>query len=153
MGKSIYLFQGFLSKKNIPIGYKNKIQQQVYIGSGLGISIGSFCQINEFVKLKDVEIGDYVMLAPYVQILGGKAHNISDIKIPMVLQGEYYKGKIIIEEDVWIGTNAVIMPNVRIGRGSIVGANSVVTKNIEPFTIVGGVPAKIIKTRKTNDLV
>ncbi len=66
----------------------------------------------------------------------------------MILQGEKKGINPIIEDDVWIGRNAIIMPGVRIGKGSIVGAGAVVTKNVEPYSIVGGVPAKLIRKRK-----
>ena len=56
-------------------------------------------------------------------------------------------GKITIEDDVWIGSNVVILPNVTIGKGSIVAAGAVVTTNVIPFTIVGGIPAKEIGKR------
>ena len=55
--------------------------------------------------------------------------------------------KIIIEDDVWIGRNAIVMPGIKIGKGSIIGAGSVVTRNVESFSVVGGVPAKLIKKR------
>ncbi|MBD5286252.1 MAG: hypothetical protein HDS27_01760 [Bacteroides sp.] len=55
------------------------------------------------------------------------------------------KGKVIIEDDVWIGDKASIMPGVRIGKGSIVAANSVVTRDVPPYCVVGGIPAKVIK--------
>ena len=58
------------------------------------------------------------------------------------------KGKITIEKDAWIGAGAVILPDVRVGEGAVVGANSVVTKDVPPYTVVGGIPAKKIKTVK-----
>ena len=57
----------------------------------------------------------------------------------------YSKGVVIIEDNVWIGDQACIMPNVIIGKGAIIGANAVVTKNVIPYSVVGGNPAKIIK--------
>ena len=57
------------------------------------------------------------------------------------------RGDTVVGNDVWIGMNAVIMPGVKIGDGAIIGANSVVTKNVEPYTVVGGNPATIIKKR------
>lgn len=59
------------------------------------------------------------------------------------------EGAVIIEDNVWIGEGAMIMPNVHIGKGAIVAANSVVTHNIPPYTVAGGVPAKVIKTLNT----
>jgi galactoside O-acetyltransferase len=58
-------------------------------------------------------------------------------------------GKIIIEDGVWIGSNAVVLPNTRIGKASIIAAGAVVTKDVEPYSIVAGVPAKKIKDRKS----
>jgi len=56
--------------------------------------------------------------------------------------------QVIIEDDVWLGRNAIVMPGIKIGRGSIIGAGSVVTKDVEPFSVMGGVPATLIKKRK-----
>ncbi|MAT58494.1 MAG: acetyltransferase [Ignavibacteriae bacterium] len=148
MGYFFNYLRTFLLKSIIKIGSNNKIQPNVYIGKGKNIKIGSFCQINERVRLIDVEIGDFVMIAPGAQLVGGKTHIYSDTKIPMILQGEEYKGKIIIEDDVWIGLNVIILPGIRICKGSIIGANSVVTKNVSPYSIVGGNPARLIKVRK-----
>ena len=131
----------------LPFGRHNKVQSNVYVGSGRNISIGSYCQINQNVRMIDVSLGDYVMLAPNVQLLGGKVHNFSSLDTPMVLQGETYKGPIIVEDDVWIGINAIILPGVRIGKGAIVGAGAVVTKDVAPYTIVVGNPAKMIRKR------
>ena len=57
------------------------------------------------------------------------------------------KKKVVIGDDVWIGANAVILPGVTIGEGSVIAAGSIVNKDVEPFSIVGGVPAKVIKMR------
>jgi len=148
LGRLFNSIRVFTLKKIIPIGSNNKIQPHVYIGSGNNISIGSFCQINENCRLIDVHIGNYVMIAPNVQLIGGFTHKHDRLDIPMVLQGEIYKGEIIIEDDVWIGINAIILPNVRIGKGAIIAAGSVVTKNVESYSIVGGNPAKLIRFRK-----
>ena len=76
-------------------------------------------------------------------------HNFDSDKIPINKQGHKY-GDIIIKEDVWIGANSVILGNVKIGRGAIIGAGSVVNRNVESFSIVGGVPIKLLKHRKKN---
>jgi acetyltransferase-like isoleucine patch superfamily enzyme len=57
----------------------------------------------------------------------------------------YSKGEVVIEDDVWIGEMACIMPGVRIGRGTVIGAGAVVTKSMPPYCVVGGVPAVVIK--------
>ncbi len=147
LGKYFNLLRVLILKKIITIGKKNKIQPNIYIGNGRNIIIGSFCQINENVKLINVSIGNYVMIAPNVQLLGGNVHNYKRTDIPMILQGEEDRGLIVIEDDVWIGANAIVFAGLKLGKGSIIGAGSVVTKNVEQYSIVGGVPAKFIGSR------
>jgi len=147
LGKIFNAIRIFTLKNIIPLGKSNSVQPGVYIGGGNNITIGSFCQINENIRLIDVQIGDYVLIAPNVQLIGGKTHNFGSKDIPMALQAEQYKGKIIIEDDVWIGASAIVLPGVIVGKGSIIGAGSIVTRNVEPFTIVAGNPAKEIKRR------
>lgn len=64
-----------------------------------------------------------------------------------------FKGDIVIGNDVWIGRESVIMPGVKIGDGTIIGAYSVVTKDVEPYSVVGGNPAKLIKKRFDDELI
>jgi galactoside O-acetyltransferase len=127
---------------------KTRIQNKVYL-SGIGkVIFGKNCQINEYVFIQGAIIGNNVMLAPNVSILSN-IKNIDRLDIPMNMQGWKEKNKkVIIEDDVWIGRNAIIMPGVKIHRGSIIGAGSVVTRDVSPLTIVGGVPAKLIRSRE-----
>lgn len=92
-----------------------------------------------------VVIGKDVMIAPNVVIVAFN-HNFTDRNVPIRNQGNI-ESEVIIEDNVWIGANCTIAAGVTIGEGSIVGANSLVNKNVEPFCIVGGVPAKLIKAR------
>jgi len=131
----------------LKIGNNNKIQNSVYVGNGSNVTIGNNCQINEYVKLDNVSVGDYVMIASGVTILG-KMHEFVNIKEPMLLQGEKEVTPTQIEDDVWIGTNAVIMPGLKIAKGTIVGAGCVLTKDTEPFGVYGGVPGRLIKIRR-----
>jgi len=121
-------------------------ENNVYLGSLGAVSIGKDCQINEYAFLQGAVIGNNVMIAPYVALIANKKEvNTTDVLMSTVKKE---KGKkVIIEDDVWIGRNAIIMPGIRIGKGSIIGAGSVVTKDVEPFSVVGGVPAKLIKKR------
>ena len=121
-------------------------ENSIYISDCSNIRIGNHCHINEGVFIQGCYIGDYVMIAPNVSILN-ISHIHSDISRPMITQGTTERSNPIIENDVWIGRNAVILPGVTIGRGSIVGAGAVVTKNIPPFSLAVGVPAKVIKSR------
>ncbi|MBK0404107.1 CatB-related O-acetyltransferase [Adhaeribacter sp. BT258] len=147
LGKYFNILRVYLLKNVISnLGNNNKIQKHVRFGDGQHIDIGSFCQINENVYIQRAKIGDYVMIAPNVSILGS-SHNFERIDIPMVNQGETERLTPIISNDVWIGRNAIIMPGIKIGEGSIIGAGAVVTKDVEPYSIVGGVPAKFIRSR------
>lgn len=124
-----------------------KFQERVYIGDSTKVKIGKECQINEHVFIQGAVIGNYVMIAPYTAILNS-THKFERTDIPMCHQGEEKNLNPVILDDVWIGRNAIIMPGITIGEGSIIAAGSVVTKDVEPYSVVGGVPAKIIRKRK-----
>jgi len=79
-------------------------------------------------------------------VLRAANHNFDSIEMPFRDQGHTY-GEIILEDDVWIASNSVVTANTTIKHGSIVGASSVVTKDVEEYSVVGGVPAKLIKKR------
>lgn len=120
-----------------------------------GISIGRYTAIHAFGSIiGHVSIGDYVMIAKNVFISSGKHHYDFVPELPIKMQdqlyvktfGEYHD-EVVIENDVWIGVNCVIKSGVKIGKGAIVGANSVVACNIEPYAVYAGAPAKKIKTR------
>jgi len=118
-----------LKKCNYQIG------KDVYIGEDIIIVDDLSDQATNLI------IQDRVAISPRVTFVLHSKPNWSKI-------GNYVnskKGKIKIEKDAWIGTGAVILPDITIGEGAVVGANSVVTKDVNPYTIVGGVPAKIIK--------
>ena len=124
-----------------------KIENRVYLSNFKTIKIGSGCRINENVFIQGAIIGDKVLIAPNVSILS-KSHNHSSVEIPIVDQGETEDNPPIIGSDVWIGRSAIILPGVKIGDGAIIGACSFVNKDVEPYTVVAGVPAKLIKHRK-----
>lgn len=126
---------------------KNYFEENIYIGNGKQIAIGEYCHINENVFIQGATIGNHVMIAPNVSILNS-THNYDNIDLPMIMQGEQKDLNPTIEDDVWIGRNVVIMPNIKVGRGSVIGSGAVVTKDVEPYSIVGGVPAKLIRKRK-----
>lgn len=133
-------------------GNRINVYQKARFGWGDGIEIGdnsgigTNAQISNVANAGEVIIGNDVMMGPDVLILV-RIHNHSDSDIPMNRQGEIIK-KVVINDDVWIGARVIILPGVSVGKGSIIGAGSVVTKDVPPYSIVGGVPAKIIKWRK-----
>lgn len=93
-----------------------------------------------------VEIGDRTLVGYRTQILSAN-HIIPANRGRVFGAGHIYK-KVIIGQDVWIGANCVVLAGVNVGEGAVIAAGSVVTKDVEPFTMVGGAPAKLIKERK-----
>jgi|Deesub1362A_J573_1020465.scaffolds.fasta_scaffold00528_18 maltose O-acetyltransferase len=111
------------------------IGKDVYIGEDLIIS-------DKLSELGNVVIEDRVSIAPRVTLITSSSPNFSRIH-PYVKTVEL--GKVKIEKDAWIGAGAIILPNVTIGEGAVVGAGAVVTKDVPPYTVVAGVPARVIK--------
>ena len=93
-----------------------------------------------------VSIGRYTMLAQNVQIIGAD-HNYNIPGIPSTFSGRPNLKKTVIGRDVWIGANSIIMAGIKIGDGSIIAAGSIVTKDVDSFIIVGGIPAKFLRKR------
>ena len=138
-----------LACKNIfKIAGKNiNIERGAHFGSGSRIEIGDNSGIGENCQIPDnTKIGRDVMMGPDVLIVG-KNHNYEDLKIPMRLQGAKEAAPVIIGDDTWIGARVIILPGVNIGEGAIVGAGAVVTKDIPPYAICAGNPARIVKYR------
>ena len=92
-----------------------------------------------------IHIGDDVIIGPNA-VLRTSDHEAEAVDRPMRDQG-HVAGVITIESDVWIGANTTIVGGVRVGQGSVVAAGAVVVRDVEPYTIVGGVPARFIKKR------
>ena len=112
-----------------------------------GIKIGKNSLIGEYSVIRGqggVTIGDRVYTSPFTQIIAVN-HVFADPQRPFTEQGITAEG-IIIEDDVWLGAGAIITDGVRVGKGAVVAAGAVVTKDVPPHTVVGGVPARILKT-------
>lgn len=135
---------------NVKLADRVFVHRNVLLNSFDGtIHIGEGTTINPFVSIYGqggVSIGRYVSIATKTTIVAAN-HIYEDRNKLIKEQGITAKG-IIIEDDVWIGANAVILDGVCIGKGSIIAAGAVVTKDVEEFTIVGGVPAKLIAFRE-----
>lgn len=113
------------------------------------VIIGKFCQIAkgvEFVMNGATHQMDCVSTFPFYIFEGFKQQTPS-------IENFSFKGDTIVGNDVWIGQNVTIMSGVKIGNGAIIGANSTVTKDVEPYIVVGGNPAKFIKKRFDDDLI
>lgn len=154
--KNAHILQGFfinpfwsLGKLKIVLKEGSLVFRNVTIqGSGTLVLgkrswMGAKCTIGVNER---IEIGNDVMIAHDVSIIDTN-HNFSDLEIPIMKQG-IITLPIKIEDDVWIGSNVVILKGVTIGKGSIVAAGAVVNKSVPPHTIVGGVPCKVLYSRK-----
>lgn len=111
-----------------------------------GIKIGRDSLVGEYSVIRGqggVTIGDRVYTSPFTQIIAVN-HVFDDPSRPFVDQGITAEG-IVIEDDVWLGAGAVITDGVRVGKGAVVAAGAVVTKDVPPYAVVGGVPARVIK--------
>ena len=108
---------------------------------------GAHSFVNEGCRIwPNVELGRYVMLGPNVAIVGGD-HLFDKPGVPMVFSGRAELKKTTIEEDAWLGYGVTVITGVRIGRGAIVAACAVVTKDVPPYEIWGGIPARKIGER------
>ena len=128
-----------------------QIGENVNIEKGANISEGSIVGERSGVGINanfhgPVIIGEDVMMGPDC-IIYTRNHAFSDITIPMKEQGFSDIKKVVIGDDVWIGGRVIILPGVHIGRGAIVGAGAVVTKDVPDYAVVGGNPACILKYR------
>ncbi|MCZ2845015.1 MAG: CatB-related O-acetyltransferase [Candidatus Bathyarchaeota archaeon] len=128
------------------------------------ISIGDNFYIGRFSQIEcDAEIGNNVLFANNVALVGRYDHHFEQIGVPIRLASQIrdadynWKGlnsKVKIEDDVWIGYGSIIMSGVKIGKGSIIAAGSVVVKDVDPYSIIGGNPAKFLRTRfKEEDII
>lgn len=140
-----------LDNRNLVIIGKNaEIQDFVIIKSFQNqVRIGKNTQINPFTVIyggSGVFIGDDVMIAPHCMIAAGN-HDFKQTDKPMRHAGSITRGPIIIEDDVWIGANCTITDGVRVGKGAVIGANTVVVKDVAPYEIIGGGVGKKIGLR------
>jgi len=115
-------------------------ERGIAVHEGAGINTRSYIDGNG-----GVEIGRNALLSPGVQVLSGN-HVFDDPQTPIRLQGTAY-GKVTIGEDCWLGTNVVVLPGVTIGRGAVIGAGAVVTKDVPELALALGIPAKVVGHR------
>ena len=120
--------------------------KHIILGNDVGI--GARC-----IFLCDTEIGSKVLIAPEVAFLNSDDHRIDIVGKAIIDSGRGDQYKIVIEDDVWIWFGTIILSPVKIGNGSIVAAGSIVTKDVSNYSIIAGVPARVIKNRFSEDQI
>jgi acetyltransferase-like isoleucine patch superfamily enzyme len=179
LGKSVYIQPNvqFIGTKTVEIGNYVKIYSRSYISNrGSRIRFGNNVSIDHSVDIRaydhpngDISIGEHTYIGPYVCMAGpgfikigrdcmiashsslyANNHVFNDPNRCFREQGVTSKG-IVIEDDCWLGTGVRVLDGVKIGKGSVIGAGAVVTRNILPYSIAVGVPAKVIGKRGVNE--
>ena len=134
-----------IPSKKITLGKKSVIEDYTIINNGMGdIFIGDYTHVTSRVKLVGpVTLGNYVTIGSGAQITG-LTHNYLDVTRPIAKQG-VTPNRTVVEDDVWIAGNSCINQGITIGTHSIIASGSVVTKNVPPYSVVGGNPARILR--------
>lgn len=145
-----YIHDHIAPKAQMHISGNPRIHPTASLRCGKNIYLGKNSHINQYCCIwasenSKIILGDNLLMGPGVKIFSSN-HSYNDLSLPMNVQ-PFTEKDISIGNDVWIGANAVITAGVKIGDGSIVAAGAVVTKDIPPYCIAGGVPAKVIKQR------
>jgi galactoside O-acetyltransferase len=139
----LILGDGVAIERNVEIGFldntKIHIDRETFIGPGVCIGGPG-----------NITIGKRCLIAAHTGIVANN-HNFSDLSQAIKDQGLTCKG-IVIEDDCWLGHGVTVLDGVTIGKGSVIGAGSVVTKSIPPFSVAVGVPARVIKNRKPQEV-
>jgi len=134
----------------VTVGRGASIRPSSYYGGdlGQGMTVGAGSSIGAYNWIGasgQISIGRDVMLGPYVVIIP-ENHNFDELEVSIREQG-VSQAPVVIEDDCWIGTRATILAGVTVGKGSIVAAGAVVIRDVEPGSVVGGVPARLIRKR------
>jgi len=141
--------EGVRFGRNVTVGKYSIIQVTgVARQLGVGLRLGDHVGLNAFTFIGaqgGVTIGNNVICGPRVSF-HAENHQYGDRAAPIRLQGVTRRG-IVVEDDCWIGAACVILDGVRVGRGSVLAAGSVVTRDVPPYSVVAGVPARVIKQR------
>lgn len=137
--------------RRFSIGKRSVVESFSCINNAVGdVVIGDYTRIGlHCTVIGPVTIGNHVNLAQGITV-SALNHNFEDTRLRIDEQG-VNTSEIVIDDDVWIGANAVITAGVHIGRHSVVAAGAVVTKDVPEYSVVGGVPAKVIRTIRQTD--
>lgn len=131
------LGEGFQWGRPLHIGHGSKIGRYVYIGKG-------------FESVGAISVGDMTMISTECKIIGAD-HLYDVIGVPTRLAFSNVRDVTVFEADVWVGMRATIREGVVIGKGAVIGSGALVTKDVEPYTVVAGVPARVIRRRFSDE--
>lgn len=151
IGKNVSIMRGAVLAASSKIGNNSELYHGVILGKN--VEVGDFTSINNSTKVEVGKIGHFCSIGVDVIIGPGihPLHNITTSTLYIKYLGLSLNGQLkdppIIGNDVWIGSRSIIMPGVHVADGAVIGSNAVVTKDVPPYAIVAGVPAKIIKYR------
>lgn len=131
------------------VGKKNKFGAYTFVSEGA--TIGNYNYVGPFSMINNAEIANYCSIGPNVK-LGQAEHSKSFLTTSQLISKDLInhslnKSKTLINSDVWLAANVTVLQGVEIGVGAIIGANAVVTKNIPPYAIAVGIPAKVVSYR------
>ncbi len=146
IGKRVHVDLGRGARLIIGDGVKIDTGCFITVGAGSSLSIGRETYIfhnTDISSLGDTEIGSFCSIAPYVTIIDSD-HCYDDPGRPVRFQGGTVR-KIVVGDEVWIGTRSVILSGVTLGKHAVIAAGSVVTKDVPGYTLAGGVPASVLK--------
>jgi acetyltransferase-like isoleucine patch superfamily enzyme len=145
--------KGMVLGDNVKIGAYSILAGAPISNLGEGISIGANSAVDAYSFVGSsgfISIGENVIMGQHVGF-HPENHDFDRTDIPIRAQGTTRQG-ITIEDDVWVGSNAIFLDGSRVGRGSVIGAGSVVRGNIPPYSIAVGVPAKVIRSRMAGEI-
>lgn len=154
-----YLLSKFIRKSNFPSLRNVNKGKKVSIGGGsnlIDVTIGDYSYMGLYCSMTHVEIGKYCSIASFCSI-GGDRHDLKGFSTSRIFENRIHFvdkfPKVTIGNDVWIGEKVFIKAGITIGHGAVIGAHSVVTCDVNPYAIVAGVPAKLLRYRFAEDII
>lgn len=124
------------------------VKSRAYFGRGERLRVGNRSQLGLRMRAdSDLTLGDDVIMGPDVVIMAW-SHRFDSLDVPINRQGATDPRPVVVGSDVWIGTRVILLPGVTVGDHSVIGAGSVVAHDVPPYSVVAGVPARVIRDRR-----
>jgi len=148
-----------LNPEVIELGDWVRIDDYCRLEGGAGIRMGTAVHVESFSSIfggGTVEIGNYLGIGQGARVITGSGHPWEAVLEPEFPEDDLWvrrKLRVVIEDYAWIGANAVVLPNVRVSTGGVVSAGAVVTKDVPPWTVVAGTPAKLVREREPFEIL